>query len=745
MTEAIRQKASARRALAILIGLLVTILALQGIASVKPGGFEAFAQATASPTPSGPRIELLNPDVTTSDEISSKNDNSGGGTGTTYHLVAWVTQVPQNALVEFQFQATGSNRADVIPCAETTGGVARFVSPDTFECDFNVTTAFPEAGGATAPGGDAPANGTIRAILFGQNAQGQNAELSRDEEPVAINNQDRPAATPPDFRIENQGNTVEISYPVNGGQVGFFTPPGTNVAAGAIDVFASQGTRNVRVFFSRSAPGTEPAFQSCGRRAVADNEPRPVVVRCTLPAGVGSSAVTAIAASAEDFNEDPVGTQQETTNVDAADAHRAFGYEQDPTSVFITPQTQRVDANPQGQFTACAPLMTARVFDQQTQQRPVVGVNVDVSAEGPTDALSFDDDDAAGNSTSRSQAPDQGGHSTESAANCEATGTPGASGSQGEHERAGQGDRKHIESQAEGTNRLGEFTFRLFSPNTGATQITAWADEDGNDVYCSEEAAGIASIGWGQDAPSPTGVSPEQTTCPRPTPGQTGSPTVTATATATSTTTATPTGTNTTTGGATTGRTVTLAADKNEMPAGRTVTFSGQVLSNDRTCTDNEFVQIRRRILGTTSFRDLFATRTDSQGGFRIETRARKSADYIAVVTQQNNCQQDTSDEVTVLVKVLIQILPSDKNPDRGDTIRFKSSVRPEHDRTTLLLQRKKGRRWVTVDRDKLNKDSIGNFTVRANFGSRTFRTKWKSQDAEHESNTSREVTIRTG
>ncbi len=43
-----------------------------------------------------------------------------------------------------------------------------------------------------------------------------------------------------------------------------------------------------------------------------------------------------------------------------------------------------------------------------------------------------------------------------------------------------------------------------------------------------------------------------------------------------------------------------------------------------------------------------------------------------------------------------------------------------------------------------MNNRSIGNFFVRANFGSRTFRTKWRSQDAEHEGNTSRAVTIRT-
>ena len=109
MTEAMREKASARRVLSVIVGLLVTILALQGLASVKPGGFEAFAQATGTPT--GPQIKLINPDstvpgssptnpqATAVPEISSKND----GTETTYHLVAWVSAVPAGALVEFQY------------------------------------------------------------------------------------------------------------------------------------------------------------------------------------------------------------------------------------------------------------------------------------------------------------------------------------------------------------------------------------------------------------------------------------------------------------------------------------------------------------------------------------------------------------------------------------------------------------------------------------------------------------------
>jgi hypothetical protein len=180
------------------------------------------------------------------------------------------------------------------------------------------------------------------------------------------------------------------------------------------------------------------------------------------------------------------------------------------------------------------------------------------------------------------------------------------------------------------------------------------------------------------------------------------------------------------------------------MPAGRQVTFSGQILSNTASCTDDEFVRIRRRIHGTNKFKSLFGAQTDAEGNFSVKRRAKKSADYIAVAPADDQCQRASSDPVSVLVKVVLQILPSDKTPERGTSIRFKSSVRPQHDGSRLILQRKKGRRWVKVAVTRLNKRSIGNFLVEVNFNQRTFRTKWPKQHKDHIGNTSRAVTIKS-
>lgn len=720
MTQALREKTSARRVLIILAGLLVMVLALQGLASVKPGGFEAFAQATST----GPAIKIINPDENTSAIISNKND----GTDAAYHLAAWVASVPSNAQVEFKWDPDADGAQEVsIACTET-GNFARFVSPDTFECHWNLA-------GVEAD------TGTVRAILY----SGTTA-VSTDEEPG---------------EVDTSGETVEILYPAMGGVMGFYTRQG-GATSGMIDYRSSadsdpadpdpdedNGTTDVVAYYSTARPGQEPAWIQCGAEETTPGSQDSV--RCDLTDDDGdttaneddsASEVTAVAVVPNDTTpgqvpDAPAGTPPPlgpTVLVGAADAHRTFGYEQDPTTVTLDPQTQQ--KNP-GQ---CSDVIKATVLDQATSPRRIVGANVDVHATGPTDSLAFDD---SGDNSSEHKAPE--GHPEEAARDCEDTEPPVATGgTQGDHEVIGPGDIKHIESADDsddafgGTDENGQFKFQLFSPDAGATQIRAWADEDFNDQYCSAEASGVASIGWGSAAPSPVGTSAEQTSCPRP--GSTTSPTATPTSTAT----ASPTGTATSTG-PTTSRTITLASDKNKIPAGRQFTLSGNLLSSDSSCADsNEFIQIQRRIHGTTQYENLFATAPNDQGRFSVTTRGRKSADYIAVAPAHDNCQQATSGEVTVLVKVIVQILPSDKTPAKGDRIRIKSSVRPQHDGTKLLLQRKKGRRWVTIDRTTLNKRSIGNFTVRASFNSRTFRTKWKSQHADHETGTSKAVRIRT-
>ncbi len=517
MSDVVSQRTNARRVLAILVGLLASLLALQGIASIGSGGLTAFAQ-DASPSPGSRTIQILNPDQTTSEIISNKND----GVDTSYHLVAWVNSPSSGDTVQFQYVPEGGREINIV-CGETGQTQAAFVAPDTYECHWDLTNV-PE-GSET---------GIVRAQLYSNST----TPVATDEEPA---------------EIDREAETVEILYPRNGGEVGFYTQPG-GASTAMIDVSTSgatteggQATEFVRVYYSVSAPGTEPSFILCGDEETTGGSQDSV--RCTLteddPETAANEAhspsqVTAIAAVPGFV--DPVPLDPLNPEVfGAADAHRAFGYEQNPTTVSIVPSTQNATR------ATCSQQITATVTDSRGRQ--VVGVNVDVHAQGPTDNLSFDDSDDD-DANSDHKPPEN--HQTEPAIDCEAD-PKEFGGQQGDHDQIGS-DVKHIESletAGGGTDDNGRFTFQLYSPDAGTTQFTAWADEDGNDRFCEAEAHGDGSIGWDTTAPSPTGVAADETSCPAvdaspsPSPTDTASPSPTDTASPSPTDTASPSPTGT--------------------------------------------------------------------------------------------------------------------------------------------------------------------------------------------------------
>lgn len=700
---------SARVLLVFLAIVLAALLVLSGVPATSDSS-AAFAQSTGT----APTIELLNPDSTTSTEISAKND----GEGATYHLVAWVSNPPANAVVQFKYQPANSPELG-ITCVNTGSQNAGIARNDTYECEWNLQ-------------GTGDGSGAVRAELYNEGA----GRVAQDEEDVTVN---------------SAGQTVEIVYPRQTQAIGFYTGP-DGIASGVVDVKTSaagtpggdEGTQRVTVYYSMSPPGAEPVFDDCGTETTTGGTQDSI--RCDLPADDQNtpqrendpSRITAIAAAAGDTTEgsapdpgcsDPRLPVCDRPDVDAADAHRAFGYEQDPGSVSVTPQTQQVPAG------TCSQVIKAQVLD--TNGRHVVGVNVDVHAAGPSDNLFFDDDDTPTNNTSRSKAADN--HASETAADCEDGDQPiGFDGAQGDHDSADD-DIKHIES-LNGTDENGDFRFQLYTFDGGTTQFSVWADEDGDDRRCTAEPTGIGSIGWSEAPPSPTGTEAE----PCPTPTATGTPTQSPSASPTATQTS-PSGTNTTTSGPTSDRTVALSADRGRTLAGQPITFSGRIFSNDSSCSDaQEFVQIRRRIHGTNRYRNLAGVNTDDQGTFTLRSRQRKSADYLAVAPAHDQCKEATSSPVSVLVRVRMQIAASDATPNRGQLIRIKSSVRPQHDGTRLVLQRKKGDRWIRFMVRKLNRRSVADYVFRASFKQARFRTRWNSQSAANESGTSRIVTIRT-
>lgn len=413
----------------------------------------------AAPAVAAPTIEFLNPSgyTTPPPEISDVQDSDAF-----VHLVAWARDVPQSALVEFELQPPNQNAATF---------TADRVSTDTWEFFMPIPDTHPDA-----------ATYTLRARLY-SGVPGDADEVANDEMTVEINQSEVP---PP------RGETVELSYPDNGGRLGIFVPKGKRPVA-VFDYQASSGANSVRAFYTLSDPGTAPDWEdSCG---AADPDDQGFgKVRCILAEGHNPLDVTAVAVVANKGAHAPPAPPNPALD-DTGDAHRVVPYLQQPSSVEISQGNQTVDL-------ATCHLMTAFVTDQL--DRAVAAANVDIHADGPEDELHFgtigDGTGTGPNDTDPFQAADTGHVSKENAKRCSNNQNLNQ---QGDHNSPGRDDVKHIESTT-GTSNSGAFRFALRSDFAGGTFVQAWADVDDDDVADLTEASGGSQLGWGSPPPEPT-------------------------------------------------------------------------------------------------------------------------------------------------------------------------------------------------------------------------------------------------
>ena len=464
-------RAMARFALVFMAAVLVMLLGLMSFGS-GPGGQVLFAQEEPSPTepPSTePAIQLINPsetpDVTarpddTAPAVSDRND----GADETYHIVAVSRNAPANAIVEAY--VTPITALGVELPEQTIGLMTRLAdSPDTWELHWDIPADVP----------DGNARMTVR--MYDGGTSGQIAEDAVD------------------VRIRKTDVTVELTWPTNGGPLGFYKPRG-GAWRTLIDATRSSGNSLTYFFYTVSPPGTQPEWKQCASQS-GSGQTR---VECTLldkdtPSQV--SAVYAIASEATGLAA--------TRILESGDAHRVKSFVQDPhqMKVQILPSdTSDTDGGfRQRSNTKCIAFIT-RVTDQH--DRPVQGANVDVHATGPTDQLRFGEeisDSTIGETTTTDhKPPDKGNHSIEPGANCDRgpqedpQDLPEAQptkGQQGDHNIVAQSDIKHREAAPAGTGRsqgtssfgagtagFGELLFELFSPANGLTNVTAWVDDE---------------------------------------------------------------------------------------------------------------------------------------------------------------------------------------------------------------------------------------------------------------------------
>lgn len=569
--------------------------------SIVAGMLMSLVVPVAASLAAEPKIAFLNPSsfalagergYIVSDAETDTGPNCCGASDGVYRFSAWVADSPPDASVFFTV-VQGALDFE-LPAVKPSGGPP---PADTWEASWDIP---PEVL-------NGPATVTVYLVL--------------DNEPIAQESVDVTI-----MRIEP---AIDLAYPESGGSFGTFSPlasalPENGPAArkktlATVDALytATPDMAFVRAFYTTSAPGTDPEWQTCATEVIGpNNNHADNGVRCAFATPADAQSVTAIAALANDSPND-----YDNRFNESGDVARVVPYAQQPATIELNALSeQRVEKDEGvGRF-FCSATITATVTDQVG--RVIPGANVDAEAVGPTDGLKFHTSAVLGGNV----APDRGHHGIEPAFDC--TGRPevpppnASPGKQGEHALFGQPDPKHIESAGSGTGDRGTLGIRFHSNAPGLTQYTVWADEvdDGctanDDRLTLGEPSASGSVGW-QTQPYTTGFRTPAAVVPC---GSGGEPSP-----------------EPTDPGGPTSRTVGLRTAHRKVAAGTQVRLSGRIRSADAGCVGGEHVTLQARRPGR-RFRAVATTLTRASGAYRFKVTVSRTREYRALLDATETC-----------------------------------------------------------------------------------------------------------
>jgi len=180
----------------------------------------------------------------------------------------------------------------------------------------------------------------------------------------------------------------------------------------------------------------------------------------------------------------------------------------------------------------------------------------------------------------------------------------------------------------------------------------------------------------------------------------------------------------------------TLKASAQQVTFSTPVALTGKVKGAKQAMT----VTLERRAANATAFVAAGTATTDVNGDFAFADRPSKSSVYRVTAGTA------ASPEVAVAVAPLVGLKVGDATPRKGQRVRFKGTVRPQHDGTRVAIQRKRADgTWATVRtaalRDAGNTYSRYSKRIRIR-RSGTFRTVIAAH-ADHAEGVSRERTLR--
>ena len=145
----------------------------------------------------------------------------------------------------------------------------------------------------------------------------------------------------------------------------------------------------------------------------------------------------------------------------------------------------------------------------------------------------------------------------------------------------------------------------------------------------------------------------------------------------------------------------TLKASADKVTFSQPVTLTGKVKGAKQAIT----VTLERRAINEAAFVPAGTATSDANGDFTFTQRPAKSSVFRALA------DGGTSPETTVAVAPLVGLRVSDATPSKGQRVRFRGTVRPQHDGTRVAIQRKRADgTWATV-RTPLLRDAGSSFS----------------------------------
>jgi hypothetical protein len=150
-------------------------------------------------------------------------------------------------------------------------------------------------------------------------------------------------------------------------------------------------------------------------------------------------------------------------------------------------------------------------------------------------------------------------------------------------------------------------------------------------------------------------------------------------------------------GGGGTGN-LTLAATPNPVRHGRTVTFTGKLTGSSNS---GRTVNLFSDAFPYDSFAAAGSAVTNTSGDYSLTHKPTLNTRYEARVGNERSAV------VTVLVRPAVSLRLSDYTPTRGQRVRFSGRVCPQHDGSSLSIQRRYRTGYRTVRRTTL-KDIVG-------------------------------------